>query len=92
MRDYEAVFIFRQEMDLFNQGKQQILEEFKNAGVSVVKEEDMGTRELAYPVKKEKSSHYYLFHAQVDPEKVNEISQAVRLIDPVLKHLFVRKE
>ena len=92
MRDYEAVFIFRQEMDLFNQGKQQIVEELKNAGVSILKEEDMGTRELAYPVKKETSGHYYLFVAQIDPDKVNGISQAVRLVDPVLKHLFVRKE
>ena len=92
MRDYEAVFIFRQEMDLFNQGKQQILEEFGNAGVTITKEEDMGTRELAYPVKKETSGHYYLFVAQIEPEKVNEISQAVKLVDPVLKHLFARKE
>lgn len=92
MRDYEIVFVFRQEMELFERAMQQVKDELQNANVEITKEEDMGTRELAYSVKKETSGHYYLIEARIDPENVNRISEAVRLIDPVLKHLFVRKE
>ena len=91
MRDYEAVFVFRAEDEIFAQGKILVQEELTKAGATILKEEDMGARELAYSVRKETRGHYYFCETQVDPEKINEINQAVRLMDPVLKNLFVRK-
>ena len=91
MRDYEAVFVFRAEDDLYNQGKTLVQEEFSKAGVTVSKEEDMGSRELAYPVKSETRGHYYLYEAQIEPDKLEGLNTAIRLMDPVLKCLFVKK-
>lgn len=90
MRDYEAVFLFRPEEDVYNQGKNLVQEEFSKAGVSVSGEEDMGNRELAYTVKGEDRGHYYLYKVQAEPEKVEGLSAAARLMDSVLKFLFVR--
>ena len=91
MRDYEAIFIFRSDEELFNQGKTLVTEQFNNADVKIVNEEDMGNRELAYPVKNETSGHYYFYDTQIEPDAVLGINQAIKLMDPVLKCLFVRK-
>ena len=92
MRDYEAVFVFRVEDELYKKGKTLVQETFAKAKISVQKEEDMGGRELAYPIGKETRGHYHLYEIQADPESITEISQATKLIDPVLKHLFVRAD
>ena len=91
MRDYEAVFVFRSEDELYGRGKQLVTEEFGKAGVQITTEEDMGNRELAYPIKSESRGHYYFYDAQIPPEKIVDINAAVRLMEPVLKCLFVRK-
>ena len=92
MRNYEAVFVFRAEDELFKQGKTLVQEAFVNAKVEIQKEEDMGSRDLAYPIGQETRGHYYFYGIQADPQCLAELSQATKLIDPVLKHLFVRPE
>ena len=91
MRNYEAVFVFRPEDEIYNRGRQLVQEEFSKAGVSIVKEDDMGSRELAYKVKNEDRGHYFCYEAQIEPEKITELTAAIRLMDPVLKCLFVRQ-
>ncbi|MBN1685060.1 MAG: 30S ribosomal protein S6 [Spirochaetales bacterium] len=92
MRAYEAVFVFRPEEELYKQGIELVKNEFSRSEVTITKEEDVGTRDLAYPVKKETRGHYYFFEAQIDPFKINDMSKAVKLMDPVLRHLFIKKQ
>lgn len=91
MTDYEAVFVFRAEDEQYGRGKQLVTEELGKAGASITAEDDMGNRELAYPVGTETRGHYHFYDAQIPPDKVVEINAAVRLMEPVLKCLFVRK-
>jgi len=91
MRAYEAIFVFRPEDELYNKGKELIKQELENASATIVKEEDMGARDLAYTVKKETRGHYHFYEAQIEPQKVEEIAKSIRLMDSVLKYLFVRK-
>lgn len=91
MRNYEAVFVFRSEDELYNSGRQLIKEEFEKSGVNVLKEEDMGNRDLAYPVQKESTGHYYFYQAEIEPEKVIDITTSIKLFNQVLKYLFVRQ-
>ena len=92
MRAYEAIFIFRAEDELYKQGIKLIKNEFDRVEAKIIKEDDMGARELAYAVKKESRGHYHFFEAEIDPYKVNDMSNAIKLIGPVLKHLFVKKQ
>lgn len=92
MRNYEAVFIFRPEDENYKTGLASVTEELKKAGAVISKEEDMGPRELAYPIKKETRAHYYCFYAQINPESIIGIEKAVKLNKDVLKYLFVRKD
>lgn len=92
MRAYEAIFVFRPEDEIYKQGLQLIKSELDRAEAKIIKDEDIGARDLAYMVKKESRGHYHFFEAEIDPLKINDISKAVKLIDPVLKHLFVKKQ
>ena len=90
MRKYEATFIFRTEEDAYARGKQLINKEFSGADVKVLKEDDWGIRQLAYPVMKESKGHYFYFDIEVAPDKILEMEKNIRLSSDVLKYLFVR--
>ena len=91
MRAYEAVFVFRPEDELYSKGRELIKQELEKAEATIVKEDDMGARDLAYTVKKETRGHYHFYEAQIEPQKIEEIAKSIKLMDPVLKYLFVRK-
>ena len=92
MRAYEAIFVFRAEDELYAKGKELIKGEFDRVEAKIVKEDDMGSRDLAYEVKNESRGHYHFYEAQISPEKIDEMSKSIRLMEPVLKHIFVRKQ
>ena len=92
MRTYEVVFIFRQEIDHFTKGLDFVRNELKNHGANIVKEEDMGERNLAYPIKKQDRAHYILLNVEFDPSKVNEIDKSFKLQTEILKFLFIVQE
>jgi small subunit ribosomal protein S6 len=92
MRAYEAIFVFRPEDELYAKGKELIKGEFDRVKAKIIKEDDMGSRELAYEVKSENRGHYHFYEAEIEPEKIDEMSKSIKLMQPVLKHLFVRKQ
>jgi len=92
MRSYEVVFIFRHEIDLFTKGLEFVRNELKAYGANIVKEEDMGERNLAYPIKKQDRGHYTLFNIEFGPDKVAEIDKSFKLQTEILKFLFIVQE
>ena len=92
MRTYEATVIFRQEDDLFNKGKERVLQEFTRVGAQISKEEDMGVRDLAYEIKKQPKGHYCYYELSLAPDRLAEIDRSFRLSSELLKYLIVRKD
>ena len=92
MRNYEVVFIFRTEADAYNGGLEKVKEEFNKAGANIVKEDDMGDRELAYQIKKESRGHYYFFDVELAPDSIVKIEKDIKLFSEVLKFMFVKKD
>ncbi len=92
MRVYEAIFVFRAEDELFAKGKELVTAELDRVEAKIIKEDDMGSRELAYEVRNETRAHYYYYEANIDPQKIDEMTKSIKLMEPVLKHLFIRKE
>lgn len=92
MRNYEVVFIFRTEADAYNGGLEKVKEELKKAGANIVKEDDMGDRELAYQIKKESRGHYYFFGFELTPDSIIKIEKDLKLHNEILKFMFVKKE
>ena len=92
MRTYELTCIFRTDEDNFTKGKELVKAEFKKQSVKILKETDMGIKELAYIMKKETKGHYYFYEIEVISEKVAEMDKHFRLETSFLKYLFVKKE
>jgi small subunit ribosomal protein S6 len=89
MRNYEFTVIFDSNEDQTAKGLDLILAEFNNAQVEISKQEDMGVRNLAYPIRKQEKGHYYYFELKADPSIINGFNNTFKLMVPVLKFLFV---
>ena len=92
MRSYELVTIFPTEEELFRQGKEAVSAEVTRQGGTVTKEDDMGERALAYPVKARPRGHYVLFNIELSPDKVIAAEKVFKLDTNILKYSFVRVE
>ncbi len=92
MRTYELTCIFRTDEDNFTKGKELVKAEFEKHSVKILKETDMGTKELAYIMKKETKGHYYFYEIEVLSDKISEMDKHFQLETSFLKYLIVRKE
>jgi small subunit ribosomal protein S6 len=92
MRAYEAVLIFRPDGDLLAGGREFVKNLFAGGGCKVLKEEDMGDRLLAYPIKKSKRGFYVFYELEAEPQNIHALDKALQLRSEILKYLFIRKE
>jgi small subunit ribosomal protein S6 len=92
MRTYEAVCVFRPEEEAFNTARDAVRSELQSMGASITKEEDMGRRTLAYPIKKMNQGHYYLFVVEMEPGSVQQTEESLKLKVDMLRFLLVRQE
>lgn len=92
MRQYELVAVLDSEEEPFKAGKQMVADLLTQYKASDVKEEDMGDRPLAYPIKKKMRAHYMLYRMSMDPASIIALERAIKLSPAVLKHLFVKTE
>ena len=92
MNDYEMTFVLYAEEERFKNGKEQVKKELEQVGAKIEKEEDLGDRSLAYPIKKEERGHYLYLETQISPEKVSDLDKNLKLASDVLKYLFIRKD
>lgn len=92
MRTYEFTCIFRTDEDSFRKGKELVKAQFDKQSIKVLKEEDLGVKELAYEIKKETKGHYYYYELEASPETIAAMEKDYRLSNTFLKYLFVKKE
>lgn len=94
MREYELVFIVQPELeeeavDAFVERVQQIMQD--NGG-EVKAAEQLGSRRLAYPIRKYERGYYVLLQARLGQPAIQEVERALKLSEDVLRHLLVRIE
>lgn len=92
MTTYEAVVIFASEEAQHQAGREFLKRELESAGIAIKKEEDMGERLLAYPVRKNDRGRYVLYVVESAPEPLKAINKALKLRPEILKYLFVRQD
>jgi small subunit ribosomal protein S6 len=92
MRHYEVACVFRAEDDMYNRGKEIVKNELTGLGAAITGEEDLGQRNLAYPVKKETRGHYLVFLADMEPAKAKLVEETLKLKQELLKVMVVNKE
>lgn len=93
MRHYEVVFLVhpdQSEQVPGTMGRYKTL--IENSGGTVHRQEDWGRRQLAYPIQKLHKAHYVLMNVQCEKSGLDELIEAFRFNDAVLRHLVIRRD
>ena len=92
MRQYELTVIFPLEEDLYKAGHEHVLADLAAHGAQVEKTDELGDRDLAYPINKKTRGRYTMFTIQLDPVQLVALERAFKLNSNILRHLFVKVE
>ena len=91
MRHYEIVFMVHPDQSEQVPG---MIERYttilKQDGGQIHRLEDWGRRQLAYPIEKLHKAHYVLINAEATAEAVDELENAFRFNDVILRNMVMR--
>lgn len=91
MRHYEIVFMVHPDQSEQVPG---MIERYttilKQDGGQIHRMEDWGRRQLAYPIEKLHKAHYVLINAEATADAVDELENAFRFNDVILRNMVMR--
>lgn len=92
MNKYEMMFIVKANAD--EKAIAATAESLKSIITSMKGEitdsKDLGSKELAYPIKKETVGYYFVVDFTAEAETVAELDRKARIDESVLRHLIIR--
>ena len=91
-RTYEVMYIVSPEtdgdkIDKLNEAVGKLIEK---QGGTVVRMDNIGIRNLAYPIQKKNEGHYVLFEVDGSGQEIAELERRMRVNDRILRYLTVR--
>ncbi|MCR6662252.1 MAG: 30S ribosomal protein S6 [Luteimonas sp.] len=93
MRHYEVVFLIHPDQ---SEQVPAMIERYKSliegAEGKIHRLEDWGRRQLAYPINNLVKAHYVLFNIEAAQASMDELVEAFRFNDAVLRHLVIRRD
>ncbi|MFA5339068.1 MAG: 30S ribosomal protein S6 [Candidatus Omnitrophota bacterium] len=87
MKKYEGLFILKPNLSDEEYGKltAAVLEVITKNGGKVDAKEELGTRDLAYPIKKEKKGRYLLAYFTAEPQSIVAMERVYKINESVLR-------
>jgi len=93
MQDYELVVIIKDEDAVTAETVRKIKELLKSKNIKINKEDVWGTRTLAYPIKKQNTGYYIIFHINGDYQNIEPVENSLRINENLIRYcLFRHKE
>lgn len=91
---YETIFITRQEISMADVEKlsNSFAKIITDNGGAIVKVEQWGLRDLAYPIKKASKAYYTLLGINAAYNAVKEMERKLSLSEDILRHVTVKVE
>ena len=91
-RTYEVMYIINPETDAdkiekLNEAVGKLIEK---QGGTVVRMDDIGMRNLAYPIQKKHEGHYVLFEIDGSGQEIMELERRMRVNDLIIRYITVR--
>ena len=91
-RTYEVMYIVdtsasEEDITRLNENLQQVI---TDQGGTITKNENMGRRQLAYPIGRKKEGHYVLFEVDGSGREIAELERRMRVNDQVIRYITVR--
>ena len=94
MKKYEGLFILKPNLSEDELGKLStaVADVITKNGGKVDRKEDMGVRDLAYDIKKEKKGRYLLAYFTAEPNTIMAMDKAYKLNESVLRSVIFEHE
>lgn len=93
MRHYEIVFLVHPDQSEQVPGMiERYTKTIEDGDGHIHRLEDWGRRQLAYPINKIHKAHYILMNIECSNDVLDELSNAFRFNDAVLRNLVIRKK
>jgi len=93
MRHYEVIFLVHPDQ---SEQVPAMVERYRSIidteGGSVHRFEDWGRRQLAYPIQKIHKAHYILMNIECNQAALDELENAFRFNDAVLRSMFIKRD
>ncbi len=91
-RTYEVMYIINPEtaadkIEKLNEAVGKLIEK---EGGEVVRMDDVGIRNLAYPIQKKTEGHYVLFEVNGTGQEILELERRMRVNDMIMRYITVR--
>ena len=90
MKKYEAVIILNPNL---SSKANDFIKDFKKLleanTFKIIKQEDVGRRQLSYSINNHNKGHYLLFNIEGDPSKLIEIENKIKYNESIIRHLFI---
>ncbi len=91
MKSYELVAIFTSDETQYHEGREFVRKELETAGITVSKEEEMGEKLLAYPIRRNDRGRDVLYVLETQAEQLKTLGRAMKLRPEILTHLICRQ-
>jgi small subunit ribosomal protein S6 len=91
-REYELVCVFNVKENHYATGLEAVKKLLGTLNCKIVKEEDMGDRQLAFLINKEDRGHYHLINFSTDEDNFIRLDEQLKLLNQLLRHLVVKVE
>lgn len=87
MRKYEGLFIFKPNLSDEECGKLtvSVVDVITKNGGKVDGKEELGTKDLAYPIKKEKKGRYFLAYFTAEPHSIAAMERIYKINESILR-------
>lgn len=93
MRHYEIVLLVHPDQsEQVSAMVERYTNTVKDSGGQIHRLEDWGRRQLAYPIDKIHKAHYVLLNIECDQKVVDELTEAFRYNDAVIRNLVIRRD
>lgn len=91
-RTYEVMYIIDPETDgerieKLNDAVGKLIEK---EGGTIVRMDDIGMKQLAYPIQKKNEGHYVLFEIEGSGQEIAELERRMRVNDMIMRYITVR--
>ena len=94
IRHYETMFIVKatltQEETVIQIDK--VKADIEKNGGEIVSYNDMGTKELAYEIEKQKRGYYFVIYFKAPTESILELERNYNNNEEILRHMFIKFE
>lgn len=92
MKSYEIALLLK-EGEHIPESKERIKEYLSRLSGKITTEEDLGLRDLAYTIHKNREkftrAYYYFLKAELDPQSVGELARMFKYDEAIIRHMFL---